>query len=251
MKEDDKLSRSDAKKSAEDKQLHAGHRSRLRERFLKHGLEGFEDHQALELLLSYALPRRDTNALAHQILNHCGGFRQVFESDISELSEIKGLKENSAGLIALVAALNRRYLKYLHQETMNRRKLESTEECCAYCSGLFHYTNREELWMICVNAQKEVLSEQMLAFGSPDMVKLPVREVVEIAIRSKALGVILAHNHPGGIALPSAQDLYSTRQLAQALRLVDIQLMDHIIVTDTDCVSMRASSMLYKDTGNV
>ena len=229
--------------------LHAGHRARMKEQFLTHGLEGFTDVQALELLLFYALPQKDTNELAHLLLNEFGSLRRVLEARAEELARVKGLKENSALLITLVAAMNRRYIRHVRMERKEHRRLDSATEWCNYIQDLFRYTIEEEIWILCLSGDWRLLSERRLASGAPSSVVLSVRTVVEAALRENAYAVILTHNHIADLALPSQADCTSTEKLYHALKLVDVLLLDHVIVADNDCVSLRDSGFFKQFEG--
>ena len=198
--------------------LHDGHRQRKRERFLKQGADGLADHEVLELLLYYAIPRRDTNELAHRLIQHFGTLDAVFQ-----------------------AAAQRCARRSVSAE----RILNSVERCGAYFMDLLDGQRRELLYQVCLDGKGKVLSCKCLSQGSADMTSLSIRQVVENALLSGAAGVVLGHNHPSGVALPSAEDRAATLQVRDALATMDIRLLDHIIVADGDFVSMEASGLLY------
>ena len=218
--------------------IHDGHRERTKKKFHDHGLEGFTDIEAIELLLMYAIPRRDTNVLAHALLDRFHSFRGVMEADVADLETVEGAGPNAASLIALVTALNRRYLA---ARGGNRPILNSTEAVVGYLLPRFAYLKEEMALLVCLDGASRLLCCRELGRGTPGSVQFPARDVVDIALRENALGVILSHNHLTGTALPSSADRLATRELYHALRLIDVRLLDHIIVCDGDCVSMRDS----------
>lgn len=218
--------------------IHDGHRKRVKKKFHDHGLESFTDIEALELLLMYAIPRQDTNELAHLLLNRFHSFRGVLEAGIADLEEVEGVGPNAAGLVALVTALNRRYLAAGGED---RPILNSTEAAAGYLMPRFAYLKKEAALLLCLDGASRLLCCRELGRGTAGSVLFSARDVVDTALRENAVGVILSHNHLTGTALPSSADRHATRELFHALRLIDVRLLDHIIVCDGDCVSMRDS----------
>ena len=219
--------------------IHQGHREKMRQRFLKSGLEGFADHEALELLLYYAIPRRDTNELAHRLLKQFGSLRGVLSAPVQELACVSGVGQQAALLMGMVPMLCRRAAQREKEQILN-----SVDACGAYFTELLGSSRREMLWQVCLDGKGKVLSSRCLAVGDVSMAAVSVRQVVEYALRAGAVGVVLAHNHPSGVALPSQEDIATTRLIRDALRTMNIQLVDHIVVADGDYVSMAASGML-------
>ena len=225
-----------------EKNIHAGHRDRLRTQFREHGLEPFTDIQALEMLLFYAFPQKDTNPAAHALLERFGSFRKVMEASVDDLLGTRGIGERSALLISLVAALNRRYLKHLRNPSERRRVLKTVDDYCDYAKDLFRYRATEEIYMICMNGDRRVQSEHLLASGDVSSVGIPLRKMVEITLREDAVYVLLAHNHIADLAVPSKADVTSTAQVYRLLQTLGVMLVDHVVVADGECVSMRDSN---------
>lgn len=220
--------------------IHEGHRQRKKEQFLKNGLGSFADHEVLELLLYYAIPRRDTNELAHQLMERFGSLNGVLNAVPEELQKVSGIGENAATLLHLVPAVMCRAA----EKTPTERILNSVERSGSFFMDLLSGQRREALYQVCLDAKGKVLSYSQIASGTVDSVTLNVREIVENALHADASAVLLGHNHPSGIALPSAEDRSMTLQVRQALETMGIQLVDHIIVADGDFVSMAASGLL-------
>lgn len=220
--------------------LHDGHRQRKKEQFLQHGLDGFADHEVLELLLFYAIPRRDTNELGHRLLEKFGSLDGVFSAPAEELRKVEGVGENAAALLSLLGAVRQR----LCRESMKDRIVGSVKEAGDLFLTLLRHERREVLYLACLDAKGKLLNCRRLSSGTTSMTALSVREVVETALRCDASRVVLGHNHPSGVALPSEEDRQVTLQIQQALRTMSITLMDHIVVADGDFVSMAASGML-------
>lgn len=221
--------------------VHDGHRQRIRTRFLEHGLDNFEDHEALELLLSYTQPRKDVNPLAHNLIKHFGSFDAVFDAPIEELVKVDGIGESAAALIKLVPEISRRYM-------VRRSSLDniiiSTERAGRYVLPLFYGAKEENVYIVALDAKRKVLGQKCVFNGDVSMSMFSVRKVVEYALNSNASYVILAHNHPSGIALPSAADIDSTIKIADALEKINVRLLDHIIVADDDFVSLNDNGVI-------
>ncbi len=224
--------------------MHNGHRGRLKERFRQEGLDHFDEIQALELLLFYAIPRQDTNPLAHRLLEQFGSLAQVMEAPVEELQNVEGMGENAATLISLTTAMGRYYL--VHREDAGRI-LTTTEACGVYLTPFFHGLRNETVFLLCLDSKCKVLCCRKMGEGSVNSTGVPMRRLVHTALRVNAAAVVLAHNHPGGLALPSTEDLQTTGIAAQALGMVDIALADHIIVAGDDFVSLAQSGYTWSD----
>ena len=215
--------------------IHDGHRERMKKRFIEHGLENFDDHSVLELLLFYALPRVDVNPIAHKLINKFGSLSAVFDAPADELAKVDGLSTNTALFIKLIPQVSRRYL-------MSRSSfediLDSTEKAGRYLMPYFFAERDEIVYMVCLDAKCKVLNCKRLFEGSVNSANVSIRKIVENALLFNATSVIIAHNHTSGIALPSEEDKLTTRRIENALRAVDIGLTDHIIVADDDFVSL-------------
>lgn len=220
--------------------IHDGHRQRRKQQFAQQGLDSFADHEALELLLYYAIPRRDTNEIAHRLLKEFGTLERVLTAPPAALQKVEGIGESAALLIHLVPEIMHRAGANMTEEII----LNSVDATGAFFMELLRSQRREVLYQASLDAKGKLLSCRQVSTGSVDATVLSVRSVVENALHADASGVVLAHNHPSGIALPSVEDRQVTLQVQQALRTMGIQLIDHIIVADGDFVSMAASGML-------
>lgn len=226
----------------ENKEIHGGHRQRLKEQFLKNGLDGLTDIQALELLLFFAIPRIDTNPVAHALLNKFGSLSQVLEAPVSELKKVSGIGENAATLLHMITPMSRRYLTDREKRHVI---LETLDDCGKYLVPYFHGRLNETVFLLCLDGKRKVLSCSEMGEGSINSASVSVRKIVETAISVGATAVILAHNHPSGIALPSQEDILVTRRIAAALAAVEIILADHIVVAEEDYVSMIQSGIRF------
>ena len=222
--------------------MHCGHRQRLRNRFLEGGLDNFEEHQVLELLLFYCIPRQDTNPIAHNLIKHFGSLSQVMSASVDELKKVPGMGENAATFLSLLNAFSRYY--YTKRDT-NPTIINSFDDCKEYLTPYFHGQRNEIVQMVCLDAKGKLLCRKVLGEGSVNSAAVPIRRIVEIALGSGATAVILAHNHPSGVAIPSHEDELTTRQLASALFAVDITLLDHLIIAEGEAVSLRHSGIYH------
>ncbi|MGM9521315.1 MAG: DNA repair protein RadC [Oscillospiraceae bacterium] len=215
--------------------IHDGHRSRLKERFIKQGLDGFDDHNVLELMLFYAVPRGDVNPLAHRLIERFGTLSAVFDAPVSELMRVDGVGENTATLIKLIPQIGRRYM--ISRSSMDNIIL-TPQQAGEYLAPRFYGETDEVVYMACLDAKCKVISCRLIGRGSVNSASVSVRKIVETALSQNATSVILAHNHTSGIALPSKEDEAATVKIVEALEAVDITLVDHIVVADDDFVSM-------------
>ena len=222
--------------------IHDGHRQRMKERFLAEGLDNFSDIQVLELLLFYAVPRQDTNPIAHALLERFGTLAQVLETPVAELEKVKGVGHNAAVLLNLSTELGRRYQV---SRMMQTRILASVEECGKYLVPRFFGRTKETVFLLCLDAKCKVLCCKEVGEGSINSAGISIRKIAETALAYNATTVILAHNHPSGLALPSGEDVQTTHRVAAALNAVEISLADHIVVADGDYVSMVQSGCSF------
>lgn len=221
--------------------VHDGHRSRLRERFNSYGLDNFNDLNVLELLLFYAIPRRDTNELAHALLEHFGSLDAVFEASFHELRAVPGIGDNAATLITLVPEISKRCAV---SRTRNLTSFTSSSQAAQYLLPRLGSEKAEKALLLCLNPQKQLICCTEVGSGVVDSVNLNVRLVVESALKARASSVILAHNHPSGNPVPSRDDELITRRIREALQLVEITLDDHIIIGGQSYFSFTDSGLL-------
>ena len=220
--------------------LHDGHRQRLIQRCLEEDLDNFEPHNVLELLLFYAIPRKDTNELAHVLMDTFGSLKGVFDAPYEELIKVTGIGPNTAALLKLVPSLTRTYYSSEARSII----LDTSEKSGEYFLPYYIGQTEEVVRLACLDAGGKVISNQILHRGSANAAEVNLRKIVNIALRNNAMGVILAHNHPGGLPLPSEEDVATTKSIREALIPMGILLMDHIIVAGQDYISMARSGII-------
>ena len=222
------------------KSEHSGHRERLRRRFIDNGLDGFEEHQALELYLFYAIPRRDTNPLAHRLLERYRNIGGVCDAPIDELERDFGLSESAATLLKLLPEMSRLY---------NESKLSDTnfidpETVGEMIARRFIGRTSEAVALLLGSAKGKILYFDIVAKGSVSSSDFPLRRIVDLAIRHNARTAYIAHNHPSGSLLPSRADIDVTKLLDSTLSSVGVHLLDHFIVADNEYASLREYDLI-------
>lgn len=222
--------------------IHSHHRQRVKDRFRKEGLENFDDLHILEFLLFYCVPRLDTNIMAHNLLDRFGSLTNVLEATPEQLREVEGIGEGVTTFVRFLSELER-VLEI--RRSQNVRIINSIEDIKECLSGFMSGQRNEVVYLLCIDAKGKVLSIDRVGEGSVNSANVPVRRIVELAIGCNATSVILAHNHPGGLAFPSPEDVNATSYVAKALKTVDIDLVDHVIFADGDYVSLRQSGLYY------
>lgn len=221
----------------QDKNIHKGHRKRVKDNFLKNGLDNFEDHQILELLLFYALPQRDTNELAHRLISKFGSISAVFDAPVCELTKF-GLSDNTVTLLKLIPDISRIYTV---DRCDNASKIIDVNNLSEYFKDRFIGRNVEFLHLLLLDTKgKEVYSGE-ISKGSINSTDVPTRKIVELSLLYNAKYAAIAHNHLSGFALPSKQDLVTTQNIYNALKLINVRLIDHIIIAENDSISLKDS----------
>ncbi len=221
---------------AENKGIHDGHRDRVRDRFLKEGLRGFEDHQVMELLLFYGIPRKDTNEMGHVLMNRFGSLSAVFDASLESLMDC-GLSRSCACMIKLVHSLCERYYtdKYLTDNKNTQINADNIGDCIR---PFFIGKDVEHVLLMLLDAKGNRLFCDIISKGSFTSSEVNIKDILKLCIQFQAYSAILAHNHPSGIPLPSDQDVKLTLKLKNALASIGVRLIDHIIVSDMEFCPM-------------
>ena len=225
-----------------DDSVHKDHRKRMRKRFLEQGFEGFADHEILEFLLYYAIPRINTNPLAHEILKKYKTLYNVFNAPIPELIEFEGLGEAGASFLKMIPVISRLYESKLCEKEL---LLNNTEAIGQYAVSLLGGLEKENFAIICLNSNRRVRWGGVILKGSIDHVDTDPRDVVSGVIDHNAKTVILAHNHPNGSIMPSEADKNATRMIVDALKGIGVVTLDHIIVSQDRYYSMAEMGFIF------
>ena len=222
--------------------IHSGHRKRLREEFVNSGLNGFSDVRTLELLLGYAIPRKDTNVIAHALLDRFKKLENVFSASIAELKAVPGMGESSAILIKLVLELQKK--NQTAAGILKRGRMTGVDEAGQYIRSFFIGARDEKLMLFCLDASNRLIQSEEIASGVVNHVTADVRRIAELALNNKSRVCILAHNLPDGILNPSQDDIEVTKRVSSALSALDIRLVDHFIITPDDYYSFSGHGLM-------
>lgn len=212
----------------ENKNPHLLHRKRLKGRFYDSGFSGFSDHEILELLLCYALPRQDTNVIGHRLMERFGSLSGVFDADFRELCQVSGISEHSALLLKMVPELAKAYLADKGREV---KTYGSYDDAGRYFVTLFIGSTVEEFYAAFLDNGYHLLDCVKISEGVVNASQVSIRKVASLALSKNASFVMLAHNHPGGTVIPSGDDLNTTRACSAALEILGITLSEHYIVS--------------------
>ena len=224
-----------------DPTLHAGHRNRLRERFMRDP-EAMAEHELLELLLFYAIPRRDTNDLAHSLIEEFGSLEGVLEAEPSLLYRVDGVKEGVAAYLKALCEVARRYAAQKLRYEEDDRVFDTPERIAAFVWPRFLGLSEERVFALLFDNGMRLLDCYHVCDGSVTSAPLSVRRIVQRAYVKGAAGVILAHNHPGGTSMPSGDDIRATRQLEEALNMMEIPLVEHYVFADRSFTPILSKS---------
>ncbi len=220
------------------KHRHGGHRARLKEEFCRRGLDSVPEHRVLEMLLFYAIPQKDTNDLAHRLIERFGSLSGVLDASIEDLCAVPGVGEHTAILLRLIPGVCAHYVASRSDVT---QVVDSAAQVRELLHSYFFGARNEMVYLLCLDGKHKVLGVRKLTEGSINSADVTSRRIAEEAMSLRASAVILAHNHVSGLAIPSRADCDTTRYLKQVLEPIGIQLLDHVVFCDDDMVSMKDS----------
>mgnify|MGYP002638160785 FL=1 len=225
------------------KNLGEGHRERLRKRYIKSGLEGFNDYEILELLLTYSIARKDVKPIAKELIEKFGTIDEIAKSDIKSLLEVDGIGEGSAVFLKLIGDV----ALTLYREKIEDKDIltiKSKNILLSYLRGEIGYSTREEFKILFLDTSNKLIASETLFSGTIDKSAIYPREIVERVIKNRAKSVIFAHNHPSGSISPSKKDIELTQYMYDSLKLLEIRLLDHIIVTKNSYFSFLEEGLI-------
>ena len=220
---------------------YAGHRKRLRERFLKAGGEAMPDYELLELLLASAIPRRDVKPLAKELLKSLGSFAEVIAADPTRLAEVKGLGEAGIATLKVVEAAA---VRLAREQVVDRPVVSSWQALLDYCRASMAYTKTEQFRILFLDRKNVLIADEVQQEGTVDHTPVYPREVIKRALELGASAIILAHNHPSGDPTPSRDDIAMTREIVEAGRKLGVTVHDHVVVGRRGHASFKGLGLL-------
>lgn len=218
---------------------HTGHRKRLKKKFIENGFDIFEPHEALEMYLFYAIPRKDTNPLAHRLLDRYLTIGGVCDAPIDELQKEFGLSESAAVFLKMLPEMSRLYT----ESKLSDDYVIDYETLGDVFKTKFIGRTNEAVALMLGDAKGKMIYFDIVSKGSLNSASMPIRKIVDLSLRHNAKTAFIAHNHPSGSALPSREDIDTTQTIFETLDSIDVELVDHFIVTDDDYVSLRQSGI--------
>ena len=222
-------------------EIHAGHRERLREKIEKVGIDNIPPHEVLEYLLFLCIPRKDTNVLAHELINKFGSFSAVLEADVSELEKVKGISHYTALFINSLPAITRYYFK---DRWSQRPTLNDYIVLGQYLCDLFAGEKNEAFYVLSLDSACGLIKTDLIYRGTINETPINPRKVVELVIKNNAAAVVLSHNHPGGNMAASETDIAITKVLVETLTVLSVEVIDHIIVCGNKFSGMKRKGQL-------
>lgn len=230
-----------------DKNIHSGHRKRVKANVIKNGFSQLEEHKLLELMLFYSIPRDDTNELAHRLIDEFGSLEDVFRANVEQLKKVDGVGDNTAVMIAAVGEV---FCRMSQNKKSKKRVYKNTDDLKELAVSLLKDENVEKVVLMCFDAGKKLKRVAVISNGDEVSTEIDLKEIIKILVDSDSSVAVLAHNHPNSTAEPSAYDIDSTRTICVTLRKIGYALADHIIVgEDGEAYSMhlnpRFSALFY------
>ncbi|MCK5129252.1 MAG: DNA repair protein RadC [Clostridiales bacterium] len=225
----------------ENKDIHKDHRQRVYERLEKEGLGSFADHEILEILLFFTIPRKDVNPLAHKLLEEYGSISSIMDASINDLIKTRGISKRSAVLLTMIPSILRRYNL---DKIQPRELIDTIEKSCKYTKALMIGKFNETCYLICLDSKSKLISSAFIKEGTQNELQISSKSVVVAATKHEASSVILAHNHPRGNCKPTSEDILATKKVALALGVIGIPLLDHIIVVGDKTFSFKREKIM-------
>lgn len=218
-----------------------GHRQRLKKKFVESGIDAFHNYEVLELLLSYAIPRKDIKPLAKELFREFGSLKGIIDAERQHLENIKGLGTHSAILIKLIKEIGTLYLKEKAKESP---QLTCTTDLLNYCKTYMGGLKDERFCVIYLDAQNRITDIATIHEGIVNQAVVYPRKVLENALRQKASAIILVHNHPSGQVKPSDADIRLTKTIQETAKTLDIIVHDHVIIGENRFFSFREEGLM-------
>jgi DNA repair protein RadC len=218
------------------------HRKRLKKKFADSGLTALHDYEVLELVLSYAISRKDVKPLAKMLLKQYGSIKGVMDAELTELKQIKGISEHTAILIKIIKGIS---TLYLQEKAAEKTQISCTTELMNYCRMELGGLKDERFCVIYLNTQNRVIGMETIQEGIVNQAVVYPRKVLENALKRKASAIILVHNHPSGHVKPSDADVRLTKMIQDTAKILDIIVHDHIIIGENAVFSFREEGVIF------
>lgn len=213
---------------------HLGHRERVKKKLLEIGLDKFHEHEILEFLLFFGIPYKNTNIIAHNLIKKFGSFADVLEALVEDLIQIPGMTRNAAILLHTLPQVFREYRK---SKLDTKNPIINIDDILPLLEANLQFRDMESLVVVCLNARQRITAVVEMGISEINSILLSPRSIVDIALRYKAVNLIIAHNHPSGNAIPSESDIAMTIDIKHMLKCIDVELVDHIIIADNKAYS--------------
>jgi len=223
------------------KPSYLGHRQRIKDKYKKSGIDGWLDYEVLELALSYAIARKDTKPIAKKLITRFKTINGVLDADRQELKNVLGISEHAALFLSLLKDIA---ILYFESGLHNKNLLSSPEVVYAYLKASLKGSADEEFKTLFLNGSNQLIAVETLQTGTVNKSVVYPRKIIERALYHHAVGVIIAHNHPAGTLKPSQDDCAVTKAIKDALKTVEISLLDHIIIGDNDYFSFNEKGLI-------
>lgn len=227
----------------EKKNIHKGHRQRLRRKAIENNLEDFEEHEVLELLLTFVIPQRDTNPLAHELIEEFGSLAGVLNASSKDLANIKGISEYSAEFLTLLKYV---FKKFRQSKLKSMKKIANVKDAVELCVSELADLPVENVFVACVDNSNNLVTKKIISTGFSNEASVPVRKIIDMCIRSNTSNIVIAHNHPYGTEKPSNKDDDVVKSLALTLALSGIKILDSVIVGIDGYYSYSTNGFLNK-----
>lgn len=224
--------------STQNYNIHSGHRARMIKKYQTYGISVFEEHEMLEIILFNFYPRRNTNDIAHELINRFGSVQKVFEASLDELKSVNNVGEKAAVQISFMGD----FFRYIQSRSPDIVHLRTVSEIQSYCASIYSNESKEHGYILLIDSRDCLISRIEIGTGTSSGVEIKLSDIVKSAVKSNAKKAIAVHNHPSSVASASVEDIYTTRALAEGLKNVGIKLIDHIIVSPDNIYSMRDKS---------
>ncbi len=227
----------------DSRNIHSGHRKRVKENVIRNGFSQLEEHKLLELMLFYSIPREDTNELAHRLLNEFGTLDELFKASTDRLKRVEGVGDNTAVMLGTISELFLRVSKSQHAKKRSYKNIGDLKDLCkAALSG----ENVEKIILFCFDSSWRLKKSVVLSSGNETAATMDICKIVQTVLDTSAPVSVIAHNHPTGVAEPSAADIDATRNVAVMLRKLGFSLADHIIVGEDSNTYSMYSDLAYR-----